>query len=301
MGLMNKLKNILFEEDPDDNIPVIEKKEEARPKLKITEDKIENDDIRHQSFSEEEFVKEEPKETKSPFQTFDEEEFDRIAAINRNRLLERDRKAREAKELEQRKLEKTKLEPRRDSRLDDNKKRYQDAVSSINSVNKRVLSEDTHKFKPSPVISPVYGILDKNYRKEDILPRASSEGTLPKLMDVDKVREKAFGILESELEASDPLRKFNGEESKDEPIIDIDDNDVLTKTAEIKITDLENHLEESIMDTDFQEHKDVLIEQPITDKEEVPFQNNNKNEEESLESDLFNLIDSMYESRKEEE
>ena len=30
-------------------------------------------------------------------------------------------------------------------------------------------SREQHRFKPSPVISPVYGILDKNYKKEDIL------------------------------------------------------------------------------------------------------------------------------------
>ena len=55
--------------------------------------------------------KEEPKKEPSVFQSFDEEEFDRIAAINKNRLLERDRKAREEKEKEE---EKRRLEARQE-------------------------------------------------------------------------------------------------------------------------------------------------------------------------------------------
>lgn len=58
------------------------------------------------------------------------------------------------------------------------------------------------KFKPTPVISPVYGILDKNYRKEEV--REKSEDTMEmkrpsKTVDFETVRKKAFGNLVDEI------------------------------------------------------------------------------------------------------
>ena len=61
---------------------------------------------------------------------------------------------------------------------------------------------DKPKFKPTPVISPVYGILDKNYRKEEV--REKSEDTFEmkrpsKSVDFETVRKKAFGNLADEI------------------------------------------------------------------------------------------------------
>lgn len=59
------------------------------------------------------------------------------------------------------------------------------------------------KFESSPIISPVYGILDKNYKKEDIATRRempSDYARKPKTMTVDDIRNKAFGTLEDDLE-----------------------------------------------------------------------------------------------------
>ena len=58
------------------------------------------------------------------------------------------------------------------------------------------------KFKPTPVISPVYGILDKNYTKEEV--REKSEDTVEmkrpsKKVDFETVRKKAFGNLSDEI------------------------------------------------------------------------------------------------------
>ena len=58
-------------------------------------------------------------------------------------------------------------------------------------------------FKPTPIISPVYGILDKNYHKEDIVSRNDVQQT-PSILDtepsIDSIRNKAYGTLEDELE-----------------------------------------------------------------------------------------------------
>lgn len=308
MSFFDKLKNVLFEDD-EDEVVAEEKKEKVEPK---------KEEVRFSSQSSTP-TKEvlEPKKEPSVFQSFDEEEFDRIAAINKNRLLERDRKAREEKEEEKRRIEakkekekidagyrryeelrygssttssnkETKEEIRvRDSRISDTGNQASEYRQNI--YNKPVASkEPIKKFTPSPVISPVYGVLDKNYRKEDILPRASSEGTLPKIMDVDNVRKKAFGILEKNIDSDDneQLKDFSSENEMQMTDIskELDADEEIGKTTRIDISDVKE------------------IEEDIKDKQEerVELTNkSNKNEEEdSLEKDLFNLIDSMYENRE---
>ena len=310
MSFFDKLKNVLFEDDEETRVEEEKKKEEPKKEeVRFTSQSSSNPE-----------KKEEPKKEPSVFQSFDEEEFDRIAAINKNRLLERDRKAREEKEKEE---EKRRLEARQERQtLNAGYRRYEElryGTSNTsgseelkeevkprevklsgtpkdsseyrqNIYNKPVArKEPVKKFTPSPVISPVYGVLDKNYRKEDILPRASSEGTLPKIMDVDNVRKKAFGILEKNIdtEENEPLKDFSGEnEMKMKNITkELEADEEIGKTTRIDIADIKD-IEEAIREKAPEEKKE------LTDK------SNKNDEEDSLEKDLFNLIDSMYESRE---
>lgn len=308
MSFFDKLKNVLFEDD-EETVVEEEKKEKVDPK---------KEEARFSSQSSTPTKEEiEPKKEPSVFQSFDEEEFDRIAAINKNRLLERDRKAREEKEEEKRRLEAKKEREKidagyrryeelrygtsitsnnkeikeevktRDSRVNDTGNQTGDYRQNI--YNKPLASkEPVKKFTPSPVISPVYGVLDKNYRKEDILPRASSEGTLPKIMDVDNVRKKAFGILEKNIDSEDnaQLDNFAGENEMQMMDIskELDADEEIGKTTRIDISDVRE------IEDDIKNKKEETVE--LTNK------SNKNDEEDSLEKDLFNLIDSMYESRE---
>lgn len=288
MSFFDKLKNVLFEDEE-------EVSEETSPK-----EEVKTDEVRFSSKPKEtkalEPPKEEAKET-TVFQSFDEEEFDRIAAINKNRLLERDRKAREEKERQEREQEISRKEAINSSR--ENYRRYEELrygksstkdtteyhkTSEVqqNIYNKPLASkEEPKKFRPSPVISPVYGVLGENYKKEDILPRASSEGTLPKIMDVDNVRKKAFGILEQNMDTNEALQDFKGD--SEIPLEKIDENldeDIMGKTIKIDVDDVKNELDK---------------------KEEIDSSDTKagvKKDDEALEKDLFNLIDSMYETRE---
>ena len=60
----------------------------------------------------------------------------------------------------------------------------------------------TH-FTPSPIISPIYGILDKNYKKEDVVQkkevRLTSSYSRTNL-NLDDVRKKAYGTVSDDLE-----------------------------------------------------------------------------------------------------
>ena len=107
-------------------------------------------------------------------------------------------------------------------------------------------------FKPTPIISPVYGVLDKNYHKEDIKQNnnySSSAYYNHKDVSIDDIRKKAYGTLEDDLEVT-----LFGEPEK----IDVEP--------------------ESNLDM-----FDELLEDTGSKNETVD------------DSDLFNLIDSMYE------
>ena len=103
-------------------------------------------------------------------------------------------------------------------------------------------------FKPTPIISPVYGILDKNYHKEDVKVRnnySSNAYYNHKDVSIDDVRKKAYGTLQDDLEVT-----LFGEPEK------VDVNDDVDMFDEL----LDKNTSETVDD-----------------------------------SDLFNLIDSMYE------
>ena len=309
MGIFNKIKNVLFtEEEETTEIPLIEKEDYSDEIIEDSKKEVEEEisrfnnirmeenlekfeetpkvELKHEEIKREETRPSEVKVVeKSPFQSFDEEEFDRIAAINKNRLLERDRRAREEKERQNRyKFEETKIE-------------------------QRLPKEETRKFKPTPVISPVYGILDKNYSKEDILPTASSEGTLPKIIDVDAVRKKAFGTL-------DQLEKNMEEDNLDDikitsfddydtqkielPSIDEIEDEITTPLPKIEEVEKELELDETPIEEDIEIEEtpieeDIEIEEtPIEEDFDVKLDEVVDEKEDKIENELFDLIDSMY-------
>ena len=66
---------------------------------------------------------------------------------------------------------------------------------------KPLINDEPKKvFKPSPIISPVYGILDKNYKKDDIVTKKSPRSSYhSENITVDDVRKRAFSTLEDDL------------------------------------------------------------------------------------------------------
>ena len=130
------------------------------------------------------------------------------------------------------------------------------------------LKEEKKHFKPTPIISPVYGVLDKNYNKEDItLSKESKNQRINSSVTIDEVRKKAYGTLEDELEntlAGNNSILFNNE-IKDDDLFDelVDDKD-----EPINIIDEVN-----------------MVDDELVSKKEPPL----------TESELFDMIDSMYE------
>ena len=77
-------------------------------------------------------------------------------------------------------------------------------------------NKESKVFKPSPIISPIYGILDKNYRKEEVVTKKEIKVNTNKYkkVDLDSVRNKAFG--QSVNEVKEP-KEIKEKEIKVEP------------------------------------------------------------------------------------
>ena len=61
------------------------------------------------------------------------------------------------------------------------------------------------RFRPTPIISPVYGVLDKNYKKDEVLEKEESNYEIQRpsrQIDFESVRKKAFGTLTDDLKDS---------------------------------------------------------------------------------------------------
>lgn len=150
-------------------------------------------------------------------------------------------------------------------------------------------TEQKKNFKPTPVISPVYGILDKNYTKDEIKENVESKKKVQtKSSNVDYVRNKAYGMTaEHNLETT--LSKINSEvaESVNSLSREIDN---LTENRGDDLSDLLSKIENK---------NDITIEeaQKMYEENEEPEIEEDKVDN-TLEHDLFNLIDSMYDNKE---
>ena len=304
MGLVSKLKNILFEEE-EVEIPVIEKKEkkpevvrEYKELPKKEEVKVTNyqnyDDIApvvHEEKKMEEKARVNANNTVSEreifksektfnFPAFDEEEFDSFVPKKRSmNVLEHERKKQEKKP-------EVKTDYRRDY------KRIEEVKET----------KEVKKFRPSPIISPVYGILDKNYTPDEITTRVDT--TPSRSLDVDTVRKKAFGTKEEKeaIKVKEEEEEILIDKTLEERLEKARTIDELLKDSSDEVIDIPDSIDEEI-DESFPsiEHLD---EEEHEEEVEISPKKRDEHEDivtdDTLENDLFDLIDSMYENREED-
>lgn len=168
---------------------------------------------------------------------------------------------------------------------------YESRTSSYKKeVQKPVEVEQPKVFKPSPVISPIYGILDKDYRKEEIVAKSKEKERVVASNDsattYDSVRKKAYGTLEDDLEDTlNTMNKLSTNTIK-ESINDINDAVDAINAKANKIENYISKVEEQTPDVSIGELEDKV-------KETIDVSNDTVSDS-TLEHDLFNLIDSMY-------
>ena len=163
-------------------------------------------------------------------------------------------------------------------------------------------------FTPTPIISPVYGVLDKNYKKEEITSKKRPTKIYSQFdkIDVDDIRNKAFGTYEDD-DAGLSIRERDTIVFNDD--IDIKfDSDVEITDYEEQSLDIFKELEkkdalDELLDnyslgSSYEDNEDdtkTLVEEELNrDYDNYERELENSYKEDLNDSDLFNLIDSMY-------
>ena len=171
--------------------------------------------------------------------------------------------------------------------------------------------EQKKVFQPSPVISPIYGVLDKNYKKEEIVNkkdvRLSSYTSSSRKMDIDAVREKAYGDLTNEigLSMSEEEKQLQAEshyekEEDDNLLFDMSDDDTTPAIEKVTMGDAEEYFNDLGLEYNV-DYKDLRKEKASgrrVSKVAEPVSSSSATSDDSLESNLFDIIDSMYEEKE---
>ena len=181
-------------------------------------------------------------------------------------------------------------------------------------------------FKPSPIISPIYGILDKNYKKEEIAPKREVRlsSYTREHVSVDDVRRKAYGNLADDIAAdingsnTTPEVSEKTEDKSDDSdnlLVDLSKDDEKPTVSEVTMGDAEEYfrdlgLEYNIDYKDSSKEKATgrRVTEDYDEKEKVATANKPTPKEESetsvnpaTDDNLFDLIDSMYEDEENKE
>jgi len=277
MGILDKIKN-LFYEDEVIEVPKEKLKEEViSPKEEVVEKKDEMDEV----VSERDLLK---SETTFKFPViFEDEDF---------------------ADMEK---EKPKPKPVETTYRSERETTTKYKKPTLDREVIREVIEKPKKFKPSPVISPVYGIMDKKADdKTGSSSKSSSlEHTKEMVINFDTIRQKAYGSLADDLESSLTSKSKDIDDIEKEIDSILQDNNLLSDleepVEEVNNVEVDNEEDEEYNYSDFGvEYKidDSKIETPKEEvKEEAESKkedNKEKDKQVELTEDLFNLIDSMY-------
>ena len=186
--------------------------------------------------------------------------------------------------------------------------------------------EERTGFKPSPIISPIYGVLDKNYKKEDVKEKRNVHisSYSRENIDVDDVRKKAYGDTEAK-----PVEKvkeepvvLEEEEEDSNLLVDLSKDESKPSIKEVTMGDAMEYFDDLGLEYNV-DYKDASKEKPIMrrskenyeDKPEIfaiPENEKKVKEEKVVEKEpatnnstidvenddnLFDLIDSMYDEK----
>jgi len=206
MGILNKIKDALFEEQeievPDEEV---EKKQEKPIVKRVVFPKKEDKDKTEEKVEEE--VKEEvnepiiqeevKQETRvNNFKMLDDSDFrieDTLELLSKNNYQEKEEESIETLDV---------IEDKKDDVIRPSDIKEELKVNS--SINSNVeygsygVSNTRRVFKPSPIISPIYGIVDENSQKENVKQNKEIRRTYSyeKKASIDDVRKKAYGQVQ---------------------------------------------------------------------------------------------------------
>lgn len=307
MGFIDKLKNVFFEEVEDEEEDTVEEqplklaKKIEFPKRKervienkksfdddgfFDDEKVENSQQEDYNASIEEvksvyndIVEEEVVNNKIPMMFEEEDFFDNSYEVPKKEEVKAYSRE-EKKELYQGKKEPSYVESVAKSYANTSAKSYYD-------------SKDNKGFKPSPIISPIYGVLDKNYRKEEVVTKkdTSTISNSYRKVDLDSVRNKAFGeeVKEKEIVVEKEVVKEKVTKKKEEKTL-YDVNKTKPDVDKITLAEADEYYNDLGLAYNV-DYNDSSRSQATTRTKRY---HEDKEEEHESNDNLFDLIDLMY-------
>lgn len=320
MKLFDKIKDLFSDyEEVEEEVELEEEKKEEYRLPKVMRDVIEKEEVKIPKKKEIEEVKVEEKKFSIPIDF--EKEFEMTPSrrnnINNQNVIKEIKSVQNASYSRQEPVKNAYMEPK-----------------PI-----KIEKEQKPKFKASPVISPVYGILDKNYTKEEVKEKKEDKRDIKrssKKVDFETVRKKAFGNLVddikdnlmcencelykevkkiSSLKEDDLLYDLTLDTPKEELTIEkcydnYEDFGVSYEKEEVKITkeDIKNIVESDEKEVNIINSNEIEnVSEKILTKD--LYENEEEKEDEpialekqeaKIEDDFFDLVDSMYKERDDE-
>ena len=282
MKLIDKLKNVFFEEvvedEDEEELPQTFAKKIEVPKKKpevFNEEKETSKNLENTFISEIDVPKEEKQEEPTFPMMFDDDDFledsnnMELGRSNNINSLENDGKE---KELYHGKKELSYVETVRKPTFTYTKSYYEE--------------KETKGFKPSPIISPIYGILDKNYKKEEVVTKKETHFTSGRTnFDLDSVRNKAFGVDDTEIRDKKTREKEDASENK--KIYDVNNNK--PQVNRVTLADADEYYN----DLGLAYNVDYSDASRTTTRSSK-YGNKENKKEKDVDDNLFDLIDSMY-------
>ncbi len=304
MKLLDKLKNVFFEEveEEEEDVPKSYAKKVEVPKKKMDflkeEEKNKKEEVKENRLHQEEkaeevMVEEDTTNIEKSFpMMFDDDDFLEDNSKNQtehfsvsNKENEIDSKKAEIFEYNEQK----ELYPGRES-----VKKSENIPKTTYSYSKTYYEEKEVKgFRPSPIISPIYGILDKNYRKEEVITkkevRISASYGKP---DLDSVRNKAFGDDEStKTVKKSRVTKKSVEEDKDQKLYDV--NNTKPQVNKVTLADADEYYNDLGLAYNV-DYSDASRDNHTTTTRSAKYGKEKKKDKKDVDDNLFDLIDSMY-------
>ena len=326
MGLFDKLKNVFFEEEEVD----LDDKEETRKipvakKIDVSETKKEVEQVeeKHEEstnkleFDRNDNKPEPEKDFKFPM-GFDDKDFEVEKTIEifgpikekeepepevREEVVSDEPPMAEPVVEEEYSYEESYQEPEPEVRVEETRESYHKLYEG------REKAEEKSKFTPSPIISPIFGVLNQNYKKEEIVTKEEKKKTevVIKKDSVDMVLEKAYGDLAGEISASIDdevidIHEDDNKEVKEKEDLLYDLNEEESPTVKtVTVGDAEEYFNDLGLEynVDYKiEKEEEKKEEPVRSKrvEKLDIDDTNKEDDKNL----FDLIDAMYEDEDKE-
>ena len=167
--------------------------------------------------------------------------------------------------------------------------------------------DETRPFRPSSIVSPVFGIIDKNPLKKYEAPKVKNEKD--KILDGIRTYVTPMGIKTVAVKDE----KENKEVKKEENIVDLKEEKAVPNVKNVTIEDASeyyndlgleynvNYKDNRVSSVDeFSEDDEIQTTRKVEKEKTAKMlqeesDKNKKNQDPTDEEDLFNLIESMYE------